>query len=397
MKSAKRYVFLIVGIIAFFGAMAFLPMQNNVAEAATPFTVAINPGHGPAKTGSGAGGAGGLKESIINEQLASKVCSSLRARGVKVVLTNYMTSLSDSTPYIIKNPPATGKQYEFADPAELLPAINTPWVFEPSLNERNDLCISLHHNAGGSRGAEIFYSSTLGAGYNKNSTTVARSADMANMISRRFSEPGFHINNRGVFDRDNNSITKYSVVPSVLVEAGYIDNIAEYNEVTNGTNQQRTADRIADAVVEYKSKYKSYAPPKLNSFSTPSTPTYNPIFKLDANVSNASSVKVAVWTVKGDQDDLKWYNMRGVGSGNWELNVDAGNFGYAADDYIIHLYGQDEDGNLKFLDGKNIYLNADDKAPTSTAVKGILKSANSPVFTAIADNVTDPSGVRGVR
>ncbi|MEG2624964.1 MAG: GBS Bsp-like repeat-containing protein, partial [Christensenella sp.] len=150
-------------------------------------------------------------------------------------------------------------------------------------------------------------------------------------------------------------------------------------------------------------KHKDYAPPTaggVDSSTKVCTGRYISLFadQVTDDMSGVDGVRVAVWSAENGQDDLKWYNMGMVDKSRnrWGVQVDLKNH-KGGGTYYAHVYATDKAGNDGFVGNMDFTFNRDTKPPTSTAVKGILKSANSPIFTAIADNVTDPSGVRGVR
>ena len=134
MTATKRITAgIIIFIMTFLLIFAIIPASEAQAETQEPFVVVLNPGHGPSSSGVGAT-QGDVKESVLNEQLTKKIYDELIAKGITVYITNPMT-LYPLTPHIIKDKPATGVQYSFMDPAELLPAINTPWVFDSSSDD----------------------------------------------------------------------------------------------------------------------------------------------------------------------------------------------------------------------------------------------------------------------
>ena len=55
-------------------------------------------------------------------------------------------------------------------------------------------------------------------------------------------------------------------------------------------------------------------------------------------LSNVSGVKVAVWSVAGGQDDLKWYTATHQGNGVYTLNMNIANHGSTAGEYACHAY-----------------------------------------------------------
>lgn len=399
--AKKRLSLLLAGIFLVFSILTLLPLEQNKAQAAVPFTVALHPGHGPASSGSGAV-QGTITEAVLNEQLTAKISAALRARGIGVLLTNKMTSVSDPAPYVLSGPPYGGeKQYSYLTPkAEILGATNCPWVLNAACTQKPDLAVSVQHNSYSDtsvNGNQVFYSSTIAGDYGKNSTSVALSKAFAQMLDAQFRKPGFYLANRSVSDVENNSLTKYSGVPSVLLEAGFMSNASDFAKMQNSANQQMYAERFADAVVEYKNKYQSTEPPKMNSISTSTTPSYGPTFSVNANVSNTARVYAAVWSASGNQSDLKWYDMTCVSGADWSLTFDLKDFGYKPDSYNVHLYATGADGNGMCVGATAFTLLGDTAAPTADSVRATLPAPKSSTFIVSANGVKDDSGVSDVR
>jgi peptidoglycan hydrolase-like protein with peptidoglycan-binding domain len=86
------------------------------------------------------------------------------------------------------------------------------------------------------------------------------SVDLAQMVLDGITSLGF--NNRGVRD-SNYYVTKYTNMPSILIEAGFMTNSNDLERITNEEIQEKIAYKISDAVYKYfetdeKNKRKSF-------------------------------------------------------------------------------------------------------------------------------------------
>ena len=106
--------------------------------------------------------------------------------------------------------------------------------------EKNSIFVSIHFNDSrrrGVRGFETYYHS-------------AYAFELASAIEQKLNTmPGAE--NRGVHQ------ARYRVIrnahyPSVLVECGYLSNRGEGSEVSSAAYRERLADKIAEAIVEYR-------------------------------------------------------------------------------------------------------------------------------------------------
>ncbi|MEG2686943.1 MAG: GBS Bsp-like repeat-containing protein, partial [Christensenellaceae bacterium] len=410
MKNTKKIVLGIVCLLIMTGIFAAAPFQEK-AQAATggTFTVFLQAGHSPSSVGVG-NKVDGIKEATINEQVTTKLYHSLKARGINAVLVNPIT-LSPTLPSAIKaGPNPSNKQYQYYSPEPaMLTAITKPWTFDASMTVKPDLVLALHHNGWTSsapNGYEVYYSSDLSAGeYGKTAQDAARGREMATLIDAQFRLPAFHLAPRNPSVKDdstNNGITRRAPAPSVLIEAGFMSNPKDFAAMQNAGNQQMLADRIADAVVQYKAKYPgSSTPPQVVWTSLKESPTSNPILGLTAGINSPNGVKevqVAVWNTKVNPTNIKWYNMTYTNSGIWTLNINVKDFNYASGPYNFHIYGTDSYGNRGFGGGNTIEYIKNNTPPTAKGGVSLrLDSPKANGAVAFAGNVTAPSGIKGVR
>ncbi|MEG1859708.1 MAG: GBS Bsp-like repeat-containing protein, partial [Christensenellaceae bacterium] len=413
MNIWKKIVLSVFSLGICFGIWGLVSTSDTaqaVDASGGPFTVFIQAGHSPSSVGVG-NKANGVKESKINEEVTIKFYNSLKARGINAVFVNPIT-LNSTLPSVIKTGPnPSNKQYQYYSPEPaMLTAITKPWTFDASLKAKPDLVFALHHNgwtSSAANGYELYYSSDTSAGeYGKTAQDAARSREMALLIDAQFRKPSFHLIPRSPSVKDdstNNGITRRAPAPSVLIEAGFMSNPADFAAMQNAGNQQMLADRIADAVVLYRDKYSQDTPPKLNSLTTSPTPTKNPIFTLNMDISAGRGIKdveVAVWTAKKNQADLKWYKATNVGGNKWQLNISAKDYGYAMDTYAFHIYATTNTGIRAFVGNTAIAFQPSSALPAFAKGGGLQAypiTEKSSTFVAAANNVYSESGIASVQ
>ena len=115
------------------------------------------------------------------------------------------------------------------------------------------------------------------------------------------------------------------------------------------------------------------------------------------DTTGVASVRFAVWSDAGGQDDVKWVN--GTRSGNsWWASVSAADHNNDTGVYYVHAYGTDMRGNRAFMGSTMLTLLGDTAAPTAESIVTIPQgTADGSTFVATANNVTDASGVKTVQ
>lgn len=125
---------------------------------------------------------------------------------------------------------------------------------------------------------------------------------------------------------------------------------------------------------------------KINSSETVCTAQLSG-FSLPAG---AKSVKVAVWSESGGQDDLRWYDMKRSGS-SYEYNINIADHG-SGGVYCAHFYYEVSGGNVKFIDGANFKI-----TPVSCSGLKIENVDNSTgTCRVVVSGVSSVSGVKQV-
>jgi N-acetylmuramoyl-L-alanine amidase len=184
--------------------------------------VVLDPGHGyMSSTGSfdfGATGPSGTRESSVNLSIALKVKTLLEAYGVRVVMTR-----SDDTS---KDNPDLARRVQIAN------------------SSGADLFLAIHQNAtdGGASigGTEVHYwfdqSKVLSALVQKHLVSALGRTD------------------RGTQKTSLYLVSHVDTMPSVLVECAFISNRDEERLLREDSFQQRAAQGIVDAIIEYFSR-----------------------------------------------------------------------------------------------------------------------------------------------
>jgi N-acetylmuramoyl-L-alanine amidase len=180
---------------------------SEVARVPFPARVVIDAGHGGKDLGAN---REGLNEKDLNLSVAMKLKQALEARGVRV----YMTRSSD----------------------EFLPL---PRITQITNSIRPDLFVSVHTNSSTNpsiTGLETYY-------------YTPQSVALAKRVHHRM------VNNIGSPDRGVRKamfyVIHHTAVPAILCEMGYISNSGERRELFTEYRKQRTAEAIADGVVDY--------------------------------------------------------------------------------------------------------------------------------------------------
>ena len=138
-----------------------------------------------------------------------------------------------------------------------------------SLSERVKRCnnynphlfVSIHHNAGGGTGTEVYWH-TKGTAEDKKVASI--------LAPKLASKCGMR--NRGVKQA---SFAVLGCKPTaILVEGGFMDTVADYEIITSDKGQQAYAEAVAESIIEYLGLKKvATSQPSQPQVSTPSTPS----------------------------------------------------------------------------------------------------------------------------
>ena len=115
----------------------------------------------------------------------------------------------------------------------------------------------------------------------------------------------------------------------------------------------------------------------------------------DVSDSNGiKAVKVPVWTVKNDQDDIVWYDAVKQSDGTYKVNVKLSEHKNERGDYNVHLYYQESDGKMRGVLGIKTTVA---EAKASVTGKVDIQSHANGDFDVIVSDVSDSNGIKAVK
>lgn len=114
-----------------------------------------------------------------------------------------------------------------------------------------------------------------------------------------------------------------------------------------------------------------------------------------SNVSDAngvSEVKVPIWTVKNDQDDIIWYDGVKQSDSTYKVNVKLSDHRNERGSYNIHLYYVESNGQLQGVTGTQVTL-------PEARLSGDLHISNQSEagFDVLVTNVSNPGSLKAVK
>lgn len=182
--------------------------------------IVVDPGHGGFDPGVV---NGSITENMINGNVSNYLKNELISRGYQVLMTR--EGLNDTCSN------TTSTSIELKCRVDLA-------------NDNNaDLYISVHANSATplAKGTETYYSD--------NSVVSAKSASFARTVHKYY-QPVFNSSDRGV-KTANLYVNRYTQMPSILLELGFVTNPSDLSKLTNSSVQREVAKGIADGVDEY--------------------------------------------------------------------------------------------------------------------------------------------------
>ncbi|MFX0548360.1 N-acetylmuramoyl-L-alanine amidase [Hathewaya histolytica] len=197
--------------------------------------IVLDAGHGGKDPGAS---AAGLVEAEINQNLTLKLGNKLKSMGYDVIYTR---------DYIPANYKSVGEDLEAR--------------ISVANSRKADLFISIHHDAfPGGEGTSTHHSTHMprldtsgivsigGITYDRTPCNEAiKSRELAKLIAKRLGNVGFK--DRGSQDH-NLYVTKNAIMPSVLVECGFIDNPSDRAKFMNPSIQNKMVDAIASSIAD---------------------------------------------------------------------------------------------------------------------------------------------------
>lgn len=190
----------------------------------SPVTVVIDAGHGGED--GGAVSVSGIRESEINLSIALKLEQLLSALGVPV-------SMVRSTDQSVATNGDTIRERKIADLKNRVNMINTT---------PNAVAISIHQNHFPEEkysGAQVFYANTAG------------SKEFATLAQSKLKEATDPSNRREIKQAETVYLMKNIECPAILVECGFLSNIAEARLLQDNNYQRKLICALAGAVTQF--------------------------------------------------------------------------------------------------------------------------------------------------
>jgi len=404
-KIKNRKNWLVVGAFALLSIlMLFSWNSSKVDAAATPTTVVVNPGHGGISSSGGSDpGAvsNGYKEVDLNNALAIKTVLTLRASGYNAMLSHPVPG-SGSIPTLLATAP-TMDNYS----ATISAAADKIGA---------DLIIAIHHNSDGGfggHGYEFYWSSyhpgipdgkdglyeVYGLWANPGDEPTIRDAvlceaaekskELANSFNENFKSLDYITSRDKITERDD-AITRLPNMPSVLIEAGFVSNSAEVQQLADGNNQQKMADQILKSV---NSIFGTVIEPMTASgvTATVSGNLINVSIKGISAPNGIKQIQVPVWSDINGQDDIKWYAASAQSDGSYSVTIDSKDHNYDGGIYNVHCYGTDNNGKMVMLGNTTVNVKADSMTATS-----LTASVTGGKISATVKGITAPNGIRSI-
>ena len=363
--ARKNFSFILVITLVLVLLVGMIPAQ---AKSNSDFVIFLQAGHSPSAKTSGASvtyDGKTIREDDLNEKLTYYTYQKLTAAGYTVYLTNPIT-LYPNLPSVIQTPcPSNRSQYDLD---VILDAIHNPSKYNSKITSQPDLVLSLHHNSSGDgtvsasnpSGCITFYTNWVGnrdgvGKYERNQESVQRSYDFANILNSSFQQSSYPSKSSVQLNNSNNHLTKYSRVPTILLEAGFMTNTNDLTAVQKDSNMSIMADRITSAVNSYAAKYPNSIPPYSSEKDPPTATWFQPDettnSKFIAQVggvtdkSGVKSVLFEVWNCSAGYGSAKQYAGVNTASGVWDATVDISKFDNKYGMYGVNIYGTDNKGN----------------------------------------------------
>ena len=290
------------------------------------FIVVLDAGHGGIDPGAISSPAtGSLREADLNEQLTRILGGLLEEYGLTVIYTRDVIEP-------LSSPSQEAKQKNLHDRVNVANNIGA------------DLFLSIHHNAfenKSAKGTETYYSTN-----NQNSEVVEKSKALAKQIVNKIASLGF--DNRGAKD-SNFVVVKYTTMPAVLIEVGFMTNDEEVLRLAKPEIQRSIAQTIATTVIEYfnllehlpitSSKYTI----KNNIITGLSTNLKVSTFISNINVPNGTTIQLISSNGKAKTSGV-------IATGD-KLQLRYKDSGSVYRTYDIVIYGDiNGDGNITIID-----------------------------------------------
>ena len=392
-KNGKKW--LVVEALLVLSFLILFSWNGFFVEASGTMIV-INPGHMDGADPGAVNSFNGIREVDLNNALAIKTVATLRENGYNAMLSHPVPG-NPGLPTLLATPP----DYR----------IYTKTICDAANAKGADLLISIHHNSGGNAsGYELYWSSyhptvdvdgiheVSGIWPDGDSATLDSSPSkialtskaLANSLNENFKNLGYVPTRNKVVERDD-SILRRTSMPSVLIEAGYVSNNEESQQMANGSNQQKMADQILKSVQSmFGVVYKPMTAASVNSSISGNVVTAT-ITGITAP-NGIKQIQVPVWSEINGQDDLVWYTASRQNDDSYSVSFDIKDHNYDAGEYILHYYGTDNNSKLTMLGNTTINVKANPMTATS-----IVGSVSGSKITATITGIKAPNGIKQIQ
>lgn len=195
--------------------------------------IVLDAGHGLNTAGKQTmnGSKGIIKEWTMNNNVCNKIADILKDYDVTIYRTDDTTGKTDTA---------------------LTTRVSKCNGYNP------DLFVSIHHNAGGGTGVEVYW----------HSQGTSEDKKIAGIVAPKLAA-STGMKNRGVKQAAFTILTCKAT--AILVEGGFMDTKADYDIITSNEGQQQYAVAVAESIIEYLSLKKKATMSSTNTTSSTST------------------------------------------------------------------------------------------------------------------------------
>lgn len=195
----------------------------------------------------------------------------------------------------------------------------------------------------------------------------------------------------------------YGHVAWVAGVNGDMVTIEEYNGNWDFKHQVRTVHKTAfTGYIHFKDiavpKPTVNQPPKGNIIvqnHNTQTGDFEVLITDVANGGGVREVKVPIWSDKGGQDDIVWYQAEQQDSGTYKVAVKASNHRLDTGDYHIHLYYTQDNGQLVGVSGRTFKVQRGQEAKSQVNLT-IEKQGDSGHFNILLSQVSHTEDVQEI-
>lgn len=375
MKKIRIGIYVLTVLVVVTGCYAML--SENRQTSAGNLVVVLDAGHDDSHTGAT---GNGLKEENLNLQIALACKNELETyKGVTVYLVRDSGTCPFGGQSMGSSVVCNKKRVEFAKSVGA------------------DVYVSLHNNSStnhSARGAGVYYPTT-----NYNSYCGTTGSGLAQSILNRLLTTG--LKDRGISVRYSEDNTRYpdgsladyygviknsklKGIPAIIVEHAFVSNAQDASDYLSTYGKLWSLGVLdAKGIADYYGLQKAelnYDACTVNAYTMDSG-----TMGIRVNgVTGADSVKLAVWSSEGGQDDLHFYETGSDGNATWTGSVPIVNHATQGQ-YIVDVYANENVyvGNTTF----------DIQGPVADSVQIVQADAQQGSFVVEAENVSSGTDI----